>query len=82
MTDITIPPKVVKAHAEALLTHETWGHRSWDELSDDERGERLEGSEVACLAMLKSWPDMVHLIGQEDEHNTLLLPLQEPSNDK
>ena len=70
--DITIPKEAIEAHAKALLTHETWGLRSWSDLSDAEREERLEGSEVACLAMLKAWPGIIR--EPEDAPDGVVIP--------
>lgn len=81
-SDINIPKEAIEAHARALLTHETWGLRSWSDLSDAEREERLEGSEVACLAMLKNWPGAQKMLSNDLQGFVLRIPLpQEPTND-
>ena len=80
MTEITIPPEAVEAHAKALLTHETWGYRSWDDLSEAERDERIEGSEVAIRAALAAWPGaaVCHYTIADDEGYEMVLPLPFP----
>lgn len=83
MTDITIPDEALEAHAKALLTHETWGLRSWSDLSDAEREERLEGSEVACLAMIRAWPGMRMMVDIDTGDDAAIkLPLLQEASDE
>jgi hypothetical protein len=68
MTDITIPPDAIDAALRKWLSHS---------------GTRDERMEAACLAMLRAWPEMEYMMGDEAfPFHHIILPLTEPSDDK
>jgi hypothetical protein len=69
MTDITIPPEALEAAKAAWYTNQ---HKGTDD--------RMS---AACLAMLRSWPGMEYMMGDETfPFHHIILPLTEPSDDK
>jgi hypothetical protein len=66
MTDITIPPEALRAARAA----------SMNALGDGE-----DAVKAACLAMLRSWPGMEYMMGDEAfPFHHIILPLTEPSD--
>ena len=90
MTDITIPPEALEAVAKELYevhpyTDEDDDVIPWEELFMIDKEEYLDSAHSACLAMLKSWPGMMHIIEGEPgrENAEIILPLtQENNNEK
>ena len=86
MTDITIPPEALEAAARAIydilegaVANQDYGRqmRQWEQAQELAR--------AACLAMLKAWPGMMHIIEGEPgrENAEIILPLtQENNNEK
>lgn len=67
MTDITIPREALEA-----------AKREYIYCEDDDNC-----IEAACLAMLKSWPGMEYMMGDEAfPFHYIILPLTENQNDK
>jgi len=78
MTNITIPPEALKEAAQDVCI--VMGHR-WEKLGEDDREYALSIARAACLAMLRSWPEVGFV---RQDINTpvsyLVLPLTEPSD--
>lgn len=85
MTDITIPPEALVEAAMVLHANlELFEDLPWEDLSDADQEEYLAQARAACIAMLKAWPGMMHIIEGEPgrENAEIILPLTENTNDK
>jgi hypothetical protein len=90
MTDTTIPPEALEAAAKELYevhpyTDEDDDVIPWEELYMIDKEEYLDFARSACLAMLKAWPGMMHIIEGEPgrESAEIILPLpKENTSDK
>ena len=69
MTDITIPPEALEAAVKAYFATKKDSYEGW--IND------------ACLAMLKAWPGMEYMMGDEAfPFHHLILPLPKEASDE